>query len=144
MRFRRKKKKSSEKDIKESLTPLQRETKERNKPGYQLVDFSTVRDFFNWGMNRSLTDLRVRRMVDVKTREERMKRGESKDLVKVMMTLVVIVIAGGIAFMMITQFLNYDEATRGLAQCIIDGARKQAEFELCQARTVTQAGTLLG
>lgn len=114
------------------------EKEKQQKADYKTVDYSKIKDFLNWGMNRALSDLRLRRMVDVKLREERMKKGPQRDFQKIMLSVVVIVVAGGLAFMMITQFLNYDEVSQKLSQCIIEVGHRQVEVDACQAKLQTE------
>lgn len=117
---------------------------EMNNPKYQTVDFSKIKDFLNWGMNRALSDLRMRRMVDVKTREKLGKKKAERDWVKLMIAVVVIVIIAGIAFMMINTFFNYQDVIQSLSQCIIDKATVQGDLAQCHQKAGIVAGKIVG
>lgn len=103
-------------------------------PTYNTVDYSSMKDFLNWGMNRALSDIRLRRMVDVKIREERMKKGHDRDWMRVMIIVIIVVICGGIAFGLITQFFNYQDMAMTAGQCLLEKGMVQGQYEACQQK----------
>lgn len=118
---------------------------EERDPDYALVDYSKIKDFLNWGMNRALSDLRLRRMVDVKLREERMKRKPEHDWTKIMITVIVIIMIGGIGFVLMQSFFNFSDLQTGLGQCIADQGALKAQLNICEANLENKVtGQLMG
>lgn len=120
--------------------------KDRDSREFTTLDYSTIKDFTDWGQNRAINDVITQRMVDVKVREELMSKTPERDWTKIMITIVIITIAGGIAFMVISSFFNYQDAINGLNMCIIDQGRLTGELEGCKAQLTaakTGGGTII-
>lgn len=83
-----------------------------HESGWKLLDFSPIKDFINYGLNKTLINLKLRRLKDIEVREELHKGGKPKDWTQVMITVVVIIIVGVLAFTIINQFMNYTEVAK--------------------------------
>lgn len=108
---------------------------------YQTVDYSRIKDFLTWGMNRALNDIRLTRMTDIKTREKLAKQKPEHDWTKIMVTVLVIVVVGAMAFGMLNQFLNYQDIAERLAECAVQNGVVRGEMEVLKARS---AGNIIG
>ena len=103
---------------------------------WKLVDFSPLKDFIDYGMNKTLINLKLRRLTDIQVREQLSKKKEGADWMDIIKMVMVVVVIGVIAFSMITQFLNYQSVTEDN----IKVNRQLGECEGQLARCQSQAG----
>lgn len=83
------------------------------KPNYSLTDFSTIKDWQKFGINRTLSNLKLKVAMDMKEAElEEKYKNRGRDWNQIMMFVVVAVVVGVIAFVMITQFMNYQDVAK--------------------------------
>jgi len=111
------------------------------KYDFMTSSFSAIKDFVDYGLNRTLIDIKTRRMVDVETREDHMKEKKEKDLVKIVTVVLITVIVGAVAFTVITQVMNYNEATEGHRLCEISLGRCEGQLERISAGGSTNTNT---
>lgn len=95
-------------------------------------------------MNRELTDLKIRKLADVKTREALMKKKPETDYMKIMIFVVTALVIGLIAYMLITSFFDTQDIARQLSACIVDIGRLQAQIIKLGQDVGTTAGSLVG
>ena len=116
-------------------------------PNYKLQDFGAVKDFIDYGMNKSLVDLKVRKMVDVKTRETLMNKKGEHDYMKIFTMIAISITVGLIGFTLITQFMNYTDMAQGLANCIVDMGSYKSALAQCEAlgsQTIIPTDPIMG
>ncbi len=110
---------------------LTQKTQQKAEPDYVLVNYSLLKNFMKYGTSRMIDGLKLKRMVDVKTRETLMKRKTERDWGKILILIIIGVMAIGISFIMITQFMNYNEATRQLGFCKAELGTCKGDLNAC-------------
>jgi hypothetical protein len=78
----------------------------------KLIDFSPIKEFGDYGFNKTVIDLKVRKMVDVQTREMLSKLKPQTNWTQFMMIILIAVIVGMIAFSIVNQYMSYDECSK--------------------------------
>ena len=86
----------------------------------KVMDFSVIKNFIDYGMNKSLLNLKLRRMVDIQTREKLSKMKPETDWMKVLITILIVVIVGVIAFSIISQYFDYQDVARQNANLLME------------------------
>lgn len=99
------------------MMEIQNKEEEGKKPMWHLVNFSSLKDFFTYGTNRTVTNLKIKRLADIKARETMMKKPEERDWGKIMIFLILGIIVFAVTFVIITQFMNYSETSTNLGTC---------------------------
>jgi len=95
----------------------------------QLVDFSVIKDWFDYSHNRTMSGLKLANAADIKAAEmERDAKKQGRDWNQIVMIIAVICIVGVIAFMLIMQFGNITEISNDLASC--KGAKAECDGRL--------------
>lgn len=107
---------------------------------YHLANFSEVKDFFKYGTSRSITNLKIRRMSDIKAREALSKKKDERDFGKIAMYIIMMTMVFGIAFIMFTQFMSYTEAQTDLGTCRADMGTLRGQVSECQVKLTACTG----
>lgn len=108
---------------------------------FKTINFGPIKDFVTFGLNKTLINLKIQKLADIKAREALMTKKESRDYIKLMSTILIIVVIGVIIYGIITGFMG--QATN--SQAIFECNRKLGE---CMGRAVAGAvspgGTIPG
>ena len=138
-------KETLKKELFEKLEPKEESITEiGNEAEFYTVNVGKLKDFFDYGMNKSMNDLKLARNVDVRTREDLMKKKPERDLYKLLGLILLCVIVGVIAFMLITQVLNYNDLISRVTQCEASRAYCQQQLSGLTGTTSTTAPVLHG
>lgn len=84
---------------------------------HKVVNFTPIKDFTSFGLNKTLINLKIQKLADIKTRETLMGKKESRDWIKLMTTIMLIAIIGAVVFMVVTQMLGVSEHTQQIYEC---------------------------
>ena len=102
-------------------------------PKWSLVDYSVIKDWFNYGTNRTMSGLKQKNAEDIKAAEmERDKKKQGRDWNTIVPAVAVIIIVGVVAFMLILQFGNTSQMSTDLASCKGAKATADAKLGVCQ------------
>ncbi len=90
-------------------------------------------------MNKTVVNLKIRRMTDIATREALAKKKGEHDWVKSLIMVLTIIIIGVLAFTIITQFMNYTEVSSKFVE--LNTQLGVCRGELAVAQTIAPAAT---
>lgn len=102
------------------------------KPGLvgKTVDFSLLKDFINYGMSRTLTNILIRRHTDIKAREELNKMKPQTDWQKMGIMFVFLMIGVMVALLITSQYLNVSDCNTKQVECEKRDAICQAQLSV--------------
>lgn len=118
--------------------------KKENEPKTigKIIDFSPIKDFIDYGLNKTLINLKIKRLVDIQSREALSKMKPETNWTNVMVTVLVVIIVGVLAFVIINQFMNYQDMAKQVADLTIELG--QCRAGQCPAVPTTPSGGLVG
>lgn len=94
---------------------------------FKTVNFADIKDFINFGMNKTLMNLKIMKMADIKSREALASKDDTKrDWVKIMITIMVIGIIGAVAYTIINSLLGAGACQTKLTECLVREAARTA------------------
>lgn len=143
---------SNEDNLKKMAEAIKKDVEERKQEedSYRLLDFTPVKDFCDFGLNRSLIDNKIKLLTDIRTREALEGKKPEKDWIKIMTIILIAVIVGSIAFMIITQVMDYNTVSDKWISCQDTLNRANADLSACRAAAPPEniqnsgSGTLAG
>jgi hypothetical protein len=111
----------------------QKQTIVKKVPGAKIIDFSVLKDWFEYSHNRTMSGLKLANAADIKAAEmERDMKKAGRDWNVIIPSIAVIVIVGVVAFMLIMQFGNISEKDKELGSCIKARSECDGTLSVCQ------------
>lgn len=113
-------------------------TEDVEDPRYwALVNIESMKEFVKYGANKVLDQIRVRTAANIKAREEIAKIEDKAkpglDMKTVAFSFVIIAIVGAIAFVIISNFFNYQDVANDNVVLWKEKGRVSGELEACRA-----------
>lgn len=110
-------------------------------PTWYLTDFSVIKEWPKYGLNRTLTHLALRTATEIKMEEYLAgKKKEGRDWTQIMMFVTVAVIVGVISFVMVTQFMNFSEMAKENADNLAKLGTCRGELNAATAQLLKESG----
>lgn len=117
--------------------PKEEKTTTQKSPGDgphgQLRDFSVIKDWFDYSINRTMAGLKLTNAADIKAAEmERDAKKAGRDWNSIVMVVAILIVVSVVGFMMIMQFGNVTQVNDDLASCKGSRAELQGTLKVCQ------------
>lgn len=93
--------------------------KELENRMFKLVDFSSIKDFVT-GTNSVLVSIKVKKYADTLARESLSGMKPERDWGKMLMVIFVGVIVAVVAFMLVTQFLDFSSCQKQVGELLAE------------------------
>jgi len=114
------------------LQPMNKPKKRFTEEDFITTGFGDLKEFMSHGYNASVIDMKTRNIADIEMQEERAGKKETKDLFKIILPIIVLLIVAPVAWSMLGSFTDSTECHKGLALC--EGSLESCTINLEEER----------